>query len=89
MGALAGAVVGVDALVGPDAVLVDELQRNMEEGDGAPGGFVREEPFSTPAAASATGCWNSLMSRTTPARLKALSLALLCGLMRWRWLDRC
>jgi hypothetical protein len=26
---------------------------------------------------------------TSPARLKALSLALLCGFMRWRWLDRC
>ena len=40
--AVAGAVVGIDAL-GFDAVLLEEAECGVEEGDGAAGGFVREE----------------------------------------------
>ena len=41
-GAVAGAVVGVDAL-GVDAMLFKEGESGVEEGDGAGGGFIREE----------------------------------------------
>jgi hypothetical protein len=42
VGAIAGAVVGVNAL-SFDAVLLEKGQGGMEEGDGAVGGFVGEE----------------------------------------------
>src|SRR6266853_975844 len=42
VGAVAGAIVGVNAL-GVDAVLLEEGQGGMEEGDGALRGFIGEE----------------------------------------------
>ena len=42
VGAVAGAIVGVDAL-GGDAVLLQESEGGVEEGDGTAGGLVREE----------------------------------------------
>ncbi len=42
LGAVAGAIVGVDAL-GFEAVLLEEGEGGVEEGDGAVGGFIPEE----------------------------------------------
>ena len=42
VGTVAGAVVGVEAF-GDDAVFLEEGESGVEEGDGALGGFVREE----------------------------------------------
>ena len=42
VGAVAGAVVGINALDG-DAVFLEEGQRGVEEEDGAVGAFIREE----------------------------------------------
>jgi hypothetical protein len=51
---IAGAIVGVDAL-GGDAVLLEEGESGVEEGDGALGGFVGEELGESQAAVVVDG----------------------------------